>query len=108
MRRSLSVLICVLFVTSNLSCSVNILKTFANTQTNEALYEDAQALINAGDYNGALADIALMTDAYPAMPKVLELKASAYGGLCELNFLDFANKLSQIGSTLLFPFLLQQ
>lgn len=108
MRRISRVLICVVLLFSNLSCSVNILKNFADTNTNEALYEDALAYVNIGEYDSALAKIALMTGTYPTDAKVLELKASAYGGKCGLDFLDFAQALQNIGSTKLFEFLVSQ
>ena len=108
MRRFSGKSICVALLLSNLSCSVNILKTFADTNTNEALYEDALKLVNEGDYDEALDKIALMTGTYPTDTKVLELKASAYGGKCGLNFLDFAQALQNIGSTKLFELLLAE
>lgn len=108
MRRLISALVCIFVVLGNLSCSANILKTFADTGTNEALYEDALALVNSGDYSGALSKISDMTGSYPTMAKVLELKASAYGGLCGFNFLTFALSLRDLASpNRLFPFLLQ-
>jgi hypothetical protein len=93
-------------ISFNLSCSVNILENFADKTTNDALYVDAQLLMSKRDYNGALAKIADMTGDYPAKREVLMLKASAYGGLCGLDFLDFVKKLGNMGSTRLFPLLL--
>src|ERR1035437_8255742 len=99
--------ICAVLVFSNLSCSVNILQTFSDQNSNEALYEDANTLNNSNDYTGALAKIGSMTGAYPNLPKVIELKASVYGGLCGFKFVPFVQTQSGIGATRLFPFLLQ-
>lgn len=99
--------ICAVLVLINLSCSVNILQTFSDQNSNEALYEDANTLNNASNYNGALAKIGAMTGAYPNLAKVLELKASVYGGLCGFKFIPFVTALSGMGATRLFPFLLQ-
>jgi hypothetical protein len=107
MRPLATAWMCFAIAFGNLSCSVNILQTFADTKTNEALFEDAQTMVNQQDYNGALAKIALMTGAYPAQEKVVVLKASAYGGLCGFQFIPFVEAFSGMGSTLLFPFLLQ-
>lgn len=107
MRRWFSVGFAVCFLI-NSGCSVNILSTFANTTSNEALFEDAQTAVNTGDYNAALTKIGLMTGAFATSERVQVLKASAYGGLCGFNFPNFALALSGMGSTLLFTFLLQQ
>ncbi len=96
----------VLVLLSSSSCSVNILENFADKNSNEALYYDALELINDGDYTGALEKIALMTASYTANREVITLKASAYAGICGLNFLSFVEALKNIGSTRLFPFLL--
>jgi hypothetical protein len=96
-----------LLMGGNLSCSVNILQSFSNTKTNGALYVNALEAVNSGDYNGALSNIAQMTGSYASSAQVLELKASAYGGLCGFQFVPFVTALGGIGSTLLFPFLLQ-
>jgi hypothetical protein len=93
-------------ISFNLSCSVNILENFADKTTNDALYVDAQLLMSKRDYSGALAKIAGMTGDYPAKREVLMLKASAYGGLCGLDFLDFVGRLGDMGGTRLFPLLL--
>jgi len=102
MQRSV-VIVIVIF---GMGCSVNILKTFSNQTSNEALYVDAQQDLNGADYNGALSKIGQMTGAYATSTKVLELKASAYGGLCGFQFITFVQSFAGIGATRLFPFLL--
>lgn len=106
MRYASRLLFALLIVVSNLNCSVNILENFADKNTNEALYYDALDLINDGDYSGALDKIALMTGSYTSNREVITLKASAYAGICGLNFLVFIQALKSIGTTRLMPFLL--
>lgn len=106
MRPWLAFIVCGAMLASSLSCSVNILQTFGNTTSNKALYEDAQIAINKGDYTGALDKISKMTGAFPSTAAVLELKASAYGGLCGFNFLNFVTAFQGIGTQNLFKFLL--
>jgi len=90
----------------NVSCSGNILETFADKTSNEALYAAAKILINEGDYNAALAKIALMEGAYVGRREVVSLKASAYAGLCGLRFLPFVMDLQNIGTARVMPLLL--
>lgn len=97
--------LCVFLVCSNLSCSVNVLETFADKNTNEAYYVDALKLLNDGYYTEALEKINLMTGSYAASRKVLRLKADAYGGLCGINFLSFVEAFAGLSGTLL-PFLM--
>jgi len=91
-----------------LGCSVNILKTFSNTTSDQALYVDAQKDLDAHDWNGALTKISSMSTDYAATTPVLVLKASAYGGICGFDFLTFAQALQGMASgAQLFPFLLK-
>ncbi len=71
---------------ANLSCSVNILESFADPTTNEALEVDAKKLINKGDYLGAIAKIDKMTSSYRSGRGVVGLRAQAYAGICGLDF----------------------
>lgn len=96
----------IILIFSNLSCSVNILESFADKTTNEALLNDAKILINAGNYSAALVKIAEMSSSYQADRAIVALKASAHAGLCGLNFFDFVLALQNIGSTRLLPFLI--
>lgn len=107
-RAVLRVVLCLGLVMGNLNCSVNILENFANKTSNEALYIDALKKMNSGDFDGALAKIALMTGSFPSERKVVTLKASAYAGKCGLSFLSFVEALGGMGTTKLFAFLLSQ
>lgn len=89
----------------SLSCSVNVLETFADKNSDEAKYIEARKLVNAGEYEAALLKIAEMGDTYAAKREVKMLKASAYGGQCGFTFLSFVKDISNMGSTLLLPFL---
>ncbi len=108
MRPAVSVLFCIWIALGNFGCSVNIFETFADKTTNEALYENALKLIREGDYTSAIAEIAKMKGAYPALPRVISLKASAFAGRCGLDFIGFAQTLAGIGATRLFPFLVDK
>lgn len=85
---------------------MNILGTFADKNTDEALYEDAVIDVNAGDYNAALTKIGKMSSAFVTTNPVIELKAAAYAGLCGFTFLPFVTAMSNMGTARLFPFLL--
>lgn len=98
-------LLSLLLILGNLSCSVNILENFADKNTNAALFYDAQELINEGDYQAAITKIELMTEDYQARREIKNLKASAYGGLCGINFLSFVQALGSMSGNL-FPFLM--
>lgn len=91
---------------SNVTCSVNILENFADKTTNMAYYYDAEKLINDGDYQAAIDKLNLITGEFASDRKVVGLKASAYGGLCGINFLDFVESFKNMGSARIFPFLL--
>ncbi len=99
-------LLCLTLLFVNLSCSVNVLETFADKNTNEAYFIDAKKLINSGSYTEALAKINLMSGDYRALRKVLLLEADAYGGLCGINFLSFVEALGGMTGNLM-TFLMQ-
>lgn len=86
----------------NLNCSVNILESFADKNTNNAYIVDAKKLLDERDYDGALAKLALVTGELATDRSVIMLKASAYAGKCGLEFLPFVNTLQNMGSTNLF------
>lgn len=98
-------LFCVVLALSGTGC-FNVLETFADKNTDDALYEAALKLINTGDYDGALVKIGLMSATYSAKRDVVTLRASAHAGNCGLQFLDLVDSLKNMGSTRLFPLLL--
>lgn len=104
--RSLATLLLAFSLASSMSCSVNILENFADTNTDEALLNDAKKMINQGNYNGAIAKIDKMTSSYQATRAIVSLRAQAYAGLCGLNFFDLVLALGNLGTTRILPFTL--
>lgn len=90
-----------------ISCSVNILEEFGDTETDFAKYIEAQKLVSKTSYVEAINVIGTISDEYQARADVKTLLASAYAGRCGLDFLNFVvNEISNIGSTRLYPFLM--
>lgn len=109
MRTWSAAALCALLAGSGVGCSVNILETFANKNTDEAFAEDAKTMINEGQYDAALEKIALMSTSYQDRREVKMLKASAYGGKCGMPlFLTFVQQIAGMGTARLFPFLTGQ
>lgn len=106
MKRALRGALVAFLVLSNLNCTVNILESFANKETNEAYLVEAKRLINDGDYDGALNKLALITGAFAADRSVITLKASAHAGKCGLNFLSFVEAFQNLGTSSIMQFLL--
>ncbi len=96
----------VIFLISVLpSCSGNILETFSDTTTNEALFFDAKELIDKSNYTGALAKFTGMSPEYLAKREVMIVHASAYAGLCGVDFLTITQALANLGTTRIFVWL---
>lgn len=89
----------------NLSCSVNILETFANKRTSEALYQEAIVLMNKEDFVGAVEKLNAIEGDFAVDRKVLKLKGEAYAGICGLRFIPFVLALKDLGTARIFPFL---
>lgn len=103
--RPIAHLFLVLTLLWNISCSVNILENFADKTSNEALYIDAQKLIDEGDYAGALVKIARMTGSFSSSRRVVSLSAKAHAGVCGVDFMSFVLAMRNLGTTRLLPFL---
>lgn len=97
----------ILFILLNLSCSGNILKEFANKETDQALEKEARKLINKRDYAGALLVLERMSETYRARREVVHLRASAHGGLCGLDYIQLVLDLEDLGNERLLVFLMQ-
>lgn len=91
---------------SHLSCSYNILENFSDKKSNQALLTEAKDLINRGAFQQALNKLNSITGSLAQDRSVVALKASAHAGLCGLRFFPFVDALQNMGSTRLFPFLL--
>lgn len=97
MKRILFRLIQILVITSGvLSCTgANLYKDLAsNTESDAALYEDAQKLIDDGDYTGAIAKLEATTTAFQAEARTKESLAGAYAARCGMEFLPFVSNLT--------------
>lgn len=84
-------------------CS-NIFSGLAKTDTDEALFEDAQKLINDKDWANALAKFEAMSPVYQAKTEVVEAWAATYAGKCGLDFISYFTDLGSAtltGSTIL-------
>jgi len=88
------------------ACSVNILTEFADKTSDPALRVEAKKLINRGDYQGALDRISLMSTDYQARRDIVVLRASAYGGLCGLDFLNLILALGNLSGQSILEMLL--
>lgn len=105
MKRNLFKLLQLLIITAGvLSCTgANLYKDLAsNKESDEALYEDAQKLIDDGDYTGAINKILSTTSGFQAETRVKESLAGAYAARCGMEFLTFVNNLSNGGSSSIF------
>jgi hypothetical protein len=80
----------------NLSCVGKnpFLDLASNRTTDEALFNDAQKLIDSRDYTGAIAKILATTPDYQALPRVKESLAGAYAARCGMEFLTFVQNLT--------------
>lgn len=97
MKRILFRLIQILVITSGvLSCTgANLYKDLAsNKESDAALYEDAQKLIDDGDYTGAIAKLEATTTAFQAEARTKESLAGAYAARCGMEFLPFVSNLT--------------
>lgn len=94
----------IIVATSVLSCTgANIYQDLAsNKESDAALYEDAQKLIDDGDYTGAIAKILSTTTAFQADTRVKESLAGAYAARCGMEFLPFVTNLTGGSSSGLF------
>ncbi len=90
----------------SIGCSTNILESFADTQSDEALLFKAKMKINSGDYDMALTYFLSMSTTFLSRRDVLAVHASAYAGKCGLNFLDLVDGITNIGTARLFVFLM--
>ncbi len=88
------------------ACSVNILTEFADEQSDAALKVDAMKFINRGEYQSALDRFALMSADYQARRDIVVLRASAYGGLCGLDFLNLIVALEDLSGQSIIEMLL--
>lgn len=103
-KRMLTIATVLFFLSGNLSCTgVNPLTDLAsNKNSDEALYEDAQKLLDSGNYSGAIIKIESTTTAFQALSRVKDSLAGAYAARCGMEFLTFVNNLSGAGTQSIF------
>lgn len=101
-------LLLALLVVSAASCSVNILEEFADKESNEALLVEAKIQINKRQWQAAINLFNDMTPAFLAQRDVVVLHASAYGGLCGIDFLSLTDAISNMGTSNLLEVLLAE
>ncbi len=83
-------------------CSQNILSEFGSKNSDEALLFDAQAAVNAQQYDNAISIVTQRVSASGQQStRAREILASGYAGKCGLNFIDYVTSLadSVSGST---------
>jgi len=105
MKRNLFRILQLLIITSGvLSCTgANLYKDMAsNKESDAALFEDAQKLIDSGDYTGAINKILATTTTFQAETRVKESLAGAYAARCGMEFLPFVQNLTGGSSSGLF------
>lgn len=97
MKRNLIKILQIFVITTViLSCTgSNIYKDLAsNKESDAALYEDAQKLIDDGDYTGAIDKLESTTAAFQAEARTKESLAGAYAARCGMEFLPFVSNLT--------------
>ncbi len=85
-----------IIVAGTLSCTgSNLYKDLAsNKESDEALFEDAQKLIDGGDYTAAISKLRSTTAAFQAESRTKESLAGAYAARCGMEFLPFVRNLT--------------
>ncbi len=80
-------------------CSQNLLSELGGKNSDDALIFDAQAAVNAQNYQDAIDIITLrLTASGQQRVSAREILSSAYAGKCGLNFLDYVTGLSEATS----------
>lgn len=89
-----------------LGCNKNAFLESAKKDSDAALLFEARKQMNNSDWSGAITSIGLMTAVGRATRESKTALASAYAGRCGLNFVDFADRISNAGTTNYFPLFL--
>ncbi len=78
------------------SCSLNIFSELAGKNSDDSLLFEAQAAVNAQNYDNAITIITQKVSSSGRVTvKAREILASGYAGKCGLNFIDYVTRLSQ-------------
>jgi len=102
-------IVVILFVTSMSCTQPNALGDLAQTNTDQALYIQAQQDLDNSDWDDAINILTTqLSTSYQAQPSVVQSLAGAYAGKCGVNFPDLANNMKQANSsTVLFSYIMQ-
>jgi hypothetical protein len=106
MIRTIWIASLMLVLVADTACT-NIFENFANTESDQALYDSALSYNDQHDYDSALAQFSKMSPSAQSERKVLALWASAYAGRGGLDLLTFISAVQNMGTTNLFLFLMQ-
>ena len=90
---------------SLLGCGQNILESFSKV-SDESLLVDARIHMDKYEWDLAIAKFTDMSAEFLATREIKFLHASAYAGKCGLDFMDFIEKLTSIGTEKLYAFLM--
>jgi len=90
-----STLVLALLTCGLISCSGNILKEFAKTDTDEALLIEAKIHMNNSEWAQAIATFGKMSTAFAARREIKLQEAKAYAGSCGVDLLSMADSLSK-------------
>ncbi|OQW47280.1 MAG: hypothetical protein A4S09_15920 [Proteobacteria bacterium SG_bin7] len=88
------------------ACSKNLFIGFTDYSTDDALYSQAMTYLNSKNWDKAIAELQKTTSTFQARRQTRYIFASAYAGKCGLDTIALINEFDDIGSTRLFPFLL--
>jgi hypothetical protein len=94
------------FMLTALAGCKNAYDEFAQKTTDPALMFEAQQLMDAGDFTGAIAAINKMSTDGKANDDAKTLLGSAYAGRCGLDLISLADKISKMSTATLFETLL--
>ena len=95
---SLQILICVFLSVFLFSCTENLYDEFADKDTQEAIYFQARLEINNRNYAQAITLLESLDADFIGARERIPTFASAYSGLCGLEFLTLLTNLQQGGS----------
>lgn len=96
MKKNTLKLFQILVITAGLlSCTgSNLYKDLASKNTDEALFEDAQTLIDNGQYTAAIAKILSTSAGFQAQTRTKESLAGAYAARCGMEFIPFVRNIA--------------
>lgn len=84
--------------TFQLSCGGNAFSQMSVKDSDEALFKDAEILIDAGDYSGAITKILATSSSFQSLTTTKRALAGAYAAKCGLRAIDFFNGLGGTGT----------